>query len=52
MTLVECGFFISQQEEQVPLQKHLDIAYKNFKEFIAARKITCSQRPFQEKMDT
>lgn len=49
MTLIEAGYF-ETPGEGVPLQKHLDVAYKDFRAFIKARKIPCSQTPFQEKM--
>ena len=50
MTLVECGYFDPATERS--LQHHLDLAYDSFKRFIAERKISCSQPPFQEKMVT
>ena len=44
--LLEAGFFGNDPSQQ----KLLDNAYANFKAFIAAKKIPCSQAPFTKKM--
>ena len=48
MMLLDTGYFGSDPSRQ----KLLDTAYKNFKAFIAAKRIPCSQAPFTEKMVT
>lgn len=49
MALLEMSWF---GDAQLPLQKRLDNAFKDFKAFLKVRKITCSQPPFSVKLAT